>query len=856
MTEDKTSSKQQQKKTLGLSGKPLGLKLPAAKLAPGEFAITKQQRGKGAGTVVVVTKSKSAKDGVPYGMEDDKLTSQEKENRLNALRQAEKTWALSSGDKKNEPEETKTEAVESADIKETSSEENIVELAKQEVKTPDEGNSGLDVKNIESFRSNVDISSNKLVDLNYIDRKKSVGSTASVEKSEEKGADAKKTTEFKRKGEKANIVIDDTEEEKRGVKKKKGVDAKDLKKFSLSQVFRLEQNEDAVETRVTTIRRNPRNKHKDSGSTKQEKVFREVKIPEEISVQELANRMTEKVGLVIKTLMKLGVVATINQSIDADTAELVVQELGHKPIRATDVEMEKILFHQEEDSESSLEPRAPVVTIMGHVDHGKTSLLDALRSTDVAAGEHGGITQHIGAYKVSLGQGQSITFLDTPGHEAFTAMRMRGAKVTDIVIIVVAADDGIKEQTIEAINHAKAAQVPIIVAINKIDKPGANIEKVKTSLFNYELVPEDMGGDTMVVLVSAKEKKGLDVLEESILIQAEMLELKANYNRRAEGVVIESKVDKTKGALATLLVQKGTLKIGDIVVIKDKYCKIRALIDDKGQRVPESIPSTPVEVLGLDQAPDAGEKFVVVENEKIAKKIVEFEEYKEGKNISKNENKLSFETLLKNQANTNLKTLNITLKADVHGSLEAIKNSLQKLSNEEVEIKIVHSSVGSIIESDMSLAKVTNSVVLGFNVRADSKTKKAANDLGIEIRYYSVIYDLIDEVEGLINGLISPVHKEKIIGYAEIRQVFNITKFGKVAGCMVTEGTIKRKAFARLLRDNIVVYDGKLSALKRFKDDAKEVKAGFECGMSFEKFNDIKVNDIFEVYETVEEPRA
>jgi translation initiation factor IF-2 len=838
MTEDKLDLKQTQKKTLGLSSnKPLGVKLPDLKLPTKDFAVTKK-RGIGAGTVVVVTKGKSTKDGSDIH-DDGRLTAQEKENRLNALRKAEKNWALSN--------EEKAEA-QSAEIA-----KNTIDLAAKESEP--------------TLRTHqhppVIIDDNKIKNLDYLDKKEAPKVSPDVEEvvdqsngaAKKESEDAQSTSDFRKKVEKPQVAIDDADD-KKDSKKKKLVETRDSKKISLTQVFKLEQTDDVVETRITTIKRSSRNKHKDNRFQRQEKIYREVKIPEEISIQELANRMTEKVGFVIKTLMKLGVIATINQNIDADTAELVVQELGHTPIRATDIEIEKILFQQEDDPKDSLEHRAPVVTIMGHVDHGKTSLLDALRSTDIAAGEHGGITQHIGAYKVLLAQGQSITFLDTPGHEAFTAMRMRGAKITDIVIIVVAADDGIKEQTIEAINHAKAAAVPIIVAINKIDKPGANIEKVKNSLLSHELIPEDMGGDVMVIPVSAKEKKGLDTLEDAILIQAEMLDLKVNYNRMAEGVVIESKVDKAKGAIATLLVQRGTLKVGDIAIIKDQYFKVRALIDDKGNKVDKSIPSTPVEVLGLDQAPDAGEKFIVVENEKLAKKIVEFQVYKEDKFISKNESKPSFETLLKNQANSNLKTLTVILKADVHGSLEAIKASIQQLSNEEVELKIVHSFVGSIIESDMSLAKVTNSIVLGFNVRADGKTKKAASDLGIDIRYYSVIYDLIDDIKALINGLATPIQKEKIIGYAQIRQVFDVTKFGKVAGCMVTEGLIKRKASARLLRDNVVVYDGKLSALKRFKDDMKEVKAGFECGISFEKFHDIKVNDVFEAYEIVEETKV
>ena len=812
MTEDKLDQKRQ--KTLGLSTKKLGVKLPAAKLPVRNSIASKNKR-----TVLVITKTKSTKDA-SQNKDNSQLTSQERESRLSALLQAEKSGAL-------------------ADLKE-----------KVTDSTPDIENSNLHNTTPEVGIDN----NNKINNLDCIDKKETSQITG---RTKEDTGEATKFPDRRKEDAKKSIktqkVIDD--EEQKINKKKKILDTtKDLKKVSLTQVFKLEQDDDVIKTKIRTIKRVSKNRHRDIKGQKQEKIYREVKIPDQISVQELASRMTEKVTLLIKTLMGFGVTATANQYIDADTAELVVQELGHTPIRVTDAEIEKS-FLQEEES-GSLEPRTPVVTIMGHVDHGKTSLLDALRSTDVVKEEHGGITQHIGAYKISLSQGHSITFLDTPGHEAFTAMRMRGAKITDIVVIVVAADDGIKEQTIEAINHAKVAEVPIIVAINKIDKPEANVNRVKNSLSAHGLIPEDIGGEVMVIPVSAQEKKGLVALEEAILIQAEMLDLKANRTGRVDGVVIESKVDKMKGVLATLLVQRGTLKIGDITVIRDRYFKVRVLIDDKGNKVTAAIPSTPVEILGIDQAPEAGEKFVVVENEKLAKKIVEFQAYKKNKSINENVNKPSFDILLKNQANTNLKTLSIILKADVHGSLEAITATLQRLSNEEVKIKIVHSAVGGIIESDISLAKVTNAIVLGFNIKADNKTKRTASSLGIEIRYYSIIYDLIDDIKALISGLASPVQKEKIIGYAEIREVINLTKHGKVAGCMVTEGVIKKKAYVRLLRDNVVIHNGKLLSLKRFKDDVKEVKSGFECGISLENFTDIKVNDRFEVYEIVEEEKV
>ena len=817
MTQDKPGQKPQIKKTLGLSTKKLSIKLPNKNIPSDNFLNKKK------GTVVVVTKTKSSKGLKKDENDNSGLTSEENKSKLKAFLNAEKTKILDTNN-------------------------NIANV----VRKLDESS----INDIEKVKSKDANNEDEIKNLDYIGEAKKeqeVPSKIDVESPEIKPqSQIKNIGDNKNKFTKLIDKIDDFEDKKNDKKKKVISTKKELKKVPLTQIYNLEKEEEVIETKVTTIKVSSKNRNKDSRGRKKDKIYREVRIPDQISIHELANRMTEKSSFVIRALMNLGVMATINQVIDADTAELVVQELGHKPIRISDVEIEKNLLNQEDDSPDSLIPRAPIVTIMGHVDHGKTSLLDVLRSTDVVSGEHGGITQHIGAYNVSLGDNNSITFIDTPGHAAFTAMRMRGAKITDIVIIVVAADDGIKEQTIEAINHAKAAEVPIIVAINKIDKSGANVEKVKNSLFNHELVPEDMGGDTMVVPVSAREKKGLKELEEAILMQAEILDLKANPNRRAEGVVIESKLDKSKGVLATLLVQKGTLNVGDIAIINQEYFKIRALINDKGQKINKAIPSTPIEVLGLSTAPEAGERFIVVENEKIAKKIVEFNDYKKEKVLSATNNKTSFDDLLKNQID-NIKTLNIIIKADVNGSLEAIKNSLQKLSNEEVKIKISHAIVGSITESDISLAKVTGSIVLGFNVRADSKTVKTAKILGVTINYYSIIYDVIDDVKALVGGLVSPIKKESITGYAEIRQVIALSKVGKVAGCMVTEGIIKRKASARLIRDNIVVYDGKLGALKRFKDDVKEVKAGFECGISFEKFSDFKENDRLEVYEFIEE---
>ena len=589
-------------------------------------------------------------------------------------------------------------------------------------------------------------------------------------------------------------------------------------------------------------------------SSQQEKIVREVQIPEIITVQELANRMAERAVDVIKELLKLGTMATVNQSIDADTAEIIVDSLGHKPKRVSDADVEEHLV-QDVDAPETLTARAPIVTIMGHVDHGKTSLLDALRQTDVVAGEAGGITQHIGAYQVTMNTGDKITFLDTPGHEAFTAMRQRGAKVTDIVVLVVAADDGIMPQTIEAINHSKAAGVPIIVAVNKIDKPGADSNRVKTELMSHGLVPEDFGGDIQVVEVSAKAKTNLDKLQEAILLQAEVMELKANTNRQGSGTVIESKIDRGRGTVATLLVQRGTLKVGDLIVAGGAYGRVRAVVNDKGLELQEAGPSLPVEVLGLDQPPEAGDEFAVVENEKQAREITEYRREKEKKRISMASAK-SVDQLFAIAGKTSAKEFSVIVKSDVHGSAEAIVGSMNKFNGDEVKVRVIHSGVGAINESDVTLAQATGAFLIGFNVRAMPKAKELAAQQKVEIRYYSIIYNVIDDIKAALSGLLSPELRENFIGYAEIREVFNITKYGKVAGCMISEGVVKRGAKVRLLRENVVIHEGTLKTLKRFKDEVKEVKAGFECGMAFENYEDIRQGDQIECFEIQEFART
>lgn len=615
-------------------------------------------------------------------------------------------------------------------------------------------------------------------------------------------------------------------------------DSADERQRSLASVRRRREKE-----RLRLLENEPR-----------QKILREVVLPEVITVQELANRMAERTADVVKELMKMGVMATATQSIDADTAELIISEFGHTVRRVTEADVE-LGMKGEPDAEESLLPRAPVVTIMGHVDHGKTTLLDALRTTDVAAGESGGITQHIGAYKVTLPNGASVTFVDTPGHEAFSEMRARGANVTDIVVLVVAADDSVMPQTIEAIAHAKAAKVPIIVAINKIDKAGADTNKVKTQLLNHDLVVEELGGDILCVEVSAKARLNLDKLIETILLQAEVLQLRANPNRSAEGVVVESKLDVGRGSVATVLVQRGTLRVGDIFVAGGEFGKVRALINDKGERVDSATPATPVEVLGLNGTPQAGDDFVVVESEARAREICDFRiRMTRDKHVRASQS--TVEQLFNRITDGSSKEYPVVIKTDVHGSLEAITASLKKIGTEEVAVRILHSGVGSITESDITLARASNALVIAFNVRANPQARELARRDKVEIRYYSIIYNVLDDAKAILSGMLPPTLKEVFLGYASIRQVFNITKSGKVAGCMVTEGIIKRGCKVRLLRDNIVIHEGTLKTLKRMKDEVKEVKENFECGMAFENYEGIQEGDVIECFEIQEVARS
>jgi len=588
--------------------------------------------------------------------------------------------------------------------------------------------------------------------------------------------------------------------------------------------------------------------HPDSGH----KIAREVTVPEVITIQELANRMAERAADVIKLLMSQGHMHKINDLIDADSAQLIAEDFGHTVKRVSEADVEAGLVGEEDDPET-LKPRAPVVTVMGHVDHGKTSLLDALRESDVVAGEAGGITQHIGAYQVNTASGQKVTFIDTPGHEAFTAMRARGAEVTDIVILVVAADDGVMPQTVEAINHAKAAEVPLIVAINKIDKPNADPSRVRTDLLQHEVIVESMSGDVLEIEVSAIEKTNLDKLVEAVLLQTEVLELKANPDRVAEGVVIEAKLERGRGAVATVLVQRGTLGIGDIVVAGAAWGKVRALIDDHGEQVDNAGPSVPVEILGLDSAPEAGDRFAVVTSEARAREITEYRERKyRDVRAAGTGMRGSLEQMMSDLKEGSIKEFPLLVKSDVQGSAEAINAALRGIGNEEVQARLVHSGVGGITESDITLAAASNAPVMGFNVRANAQARLAAEQEGIEIRYYAVIYDLIDDVRAVMSGMLDPTLRENFLGNAEVLEVFNISKVGRVAGCRVTEGKVERGAHVRLIRDNVVIHEGKLSTLKRFKDEVSEVPGGQECGMGFENYHDLKQGDVIECF-TVEE---
>jgi len=825
MTDKKTETKDEakedapKKKTLGLKGGTLSLKGGAKPSGGGSGTVVEVRRSRSAGRGAVQTPDHAAptpkKEAEGSALE--KLTSEERDARAKALQDA-----LAA------PKES------------TSS------LPPPPSKTP---------RATEKMPDNDDARQKELEELQRIEAEEQAKAKAADTQNQQRFRQQQATMPPPRKEEAEREKKAPTRNPRAGERRRGG-------KITVTQV--LNQNYDRDRGMSLAAQKRAQKKRRLAAEGPKEdaqKVYREVTVPETITVQELANRMTERGADVIKELMKLGIMATINQTIDADTAELLVEEFGHTVKRVTDADVETGITGTEDD-EQDLEARPPVVTIMGHVDHGKTSLLDAMRQTDVVAGEAGGITQHIGAYQINVPSGERVTFIDTPGHAAFTEMRARGANATDIVILVVSAADSIMPQTIEAINHSKAAGVPIIVAVNKVDLPDANAMKVKQDLLQHEIVVEEMGGDVQAVEVSAKNKTNLDKLVEAILLQAEILELKANPNRDAQGIVVESKMEPGRGSVATVLVQNGTLKQGDNFVVGAEFGKVRAIINDKGEQIKEAPPGLPVEVLGLNGTPEAGDILNVADESK-AKEIAEYRARKKKNTAAANTSTaaagLSFEDLIAaSRAEGKKQILPIVIKGDVHGSVEAIIGSLDKMTegNEEIGVQVLHSGVGGITESDVTLANASGALLVGFNVRANAQARDLAQQKEQAIRYYNIIYDVIDDAKAILSGMLAPSEREEYLGQAEIRQVFSISKYGNIAGCMVKTGMVKRGSGVRLLRDDVVIHEGTLKTLKRFKDEVKEVKEGMECGMAFENYDDIKEGDVIECYEIVEEARS
>ncbi len=815
--EDKKVEDAPKKKTLGLKGGTLSLKGGAPK-APSGGTVVEVRRSRAAGRGAIQTPDHAApttpKEKEKSALEN--LTSEERDARAKALQEA-----LSNDGKKDSslpppPSKNIERATEEMPSTDDARQKELEELQRIEAEEQAQ-NAAKDTVNQQKFKQ------------------QQASMPAPSRKAEEE------------------------RERKAPTRNPRGADRRRGGKITVTQV--LNNNFDRDRGMSLAAQKRARNKARMASQGAQEpakKVYREVVVPEAITVQELANRMTERGADVIKALMNMGMMATINETIDADTAELIVEEFGHTIKRVTESDVEQAIDVAEDKAEDLVE-RAPVVTIMGHVDHGKTSLLDALRKTDVVGGEAGGITQHIGAYQIKVGDdNKKVTFLDTPGHAAFTEMRARGANVTDIVVIVVSAADSIMPQTVEAINHAKAAEVPIIVAINKIDLPDANAQKVRQDLLQYELITEDMGGDIMAIEVSAKQGKNLDKLIEGILLQSEVLELQANPDRNAVGAVVESKMEAGRGSVATILVQNGTLKVGDTFVVGSEFGKVRALINDKGEQIKTAGPGLPVEVLGLNGTPESGDLLNVADESKAREIAAHRTKQKKDKQAMAITSNRTFENMLAASQEGKTKTLPIVIKGDVHGSVEAIIGSLNKMveDNDEVAIRILHSGAGGITESDVTLANASDAILIGFNVRANAQAREQADREGLKIRYYSIIYDVIDDTKAMLSGMLDPDLREEYLGQAEIRQVFNISKYGNIAGCMVKKGAVKRGAKVRLLRDDVVIHEGTLKTLKRFKDEVKEVKEGMECGMAFEKYDDIKEGDVIECFEIVEEARS
>ena len=797
------------------------------------------ERGESGRMRAVDPNKKEAPNGQTLG--EDGLSDAERERRLKAL-----AGAAQEEERRREEMEAVEQRAKDAAERRKAEEEERKRQAEEDAKRAEE----------EAKKSKIDEEEAKQIAAEAEQRKKAEAEAAKKLAEEEAATAAKKAAKSgddaaKPKG---KPKADKKQQQQQQARSPKGGDRRRSGKLTINQAL---DDDGMPRVRSMAAIKRAREKEKQQAMemrARNEKVRRDVTVPEFITVGELANRMAERVGDVIKGLMKMGVMATQNQTIDADTAELVIEEFGHRINRVSEADVEEGISGSEDKAED-LKPRAPVVTIMGHVDHGKTSLLDALRQTDVVAGEAGGITQHIGAYQVQMESGDHITFLDTPGHAAFTEMRMRGANVTDIVVLVVAADDGIQPQTKEAIAHSKAAEVPIIVAINKCDKPEADPNRIRNQLLEQELVPEELGGDIMCLEVSAKAKLNLDKLEEAILLQAEMLELAANPNRRAEGAIVEAKLEKGRGSVATVLVQRGTVRVGDVFVAGAESGRVRALLNDKGKNIDEAGPSVPVEVLGLQGTPQAGDDFVVVRDDTQAREIAEYRQRKAKEANQAVAGRGTLEQMFSQIKAGEAQEMPIIIKTDVQGSLEAITSSLEKMGTDEVKVRVLHGAVGGITESDITLAASTGGVALGFNVRANPQARELARRDGVDIRYYSVIYDLIDDMKKILGGLLAPELRETFLGYAEIREVFNVTKVGKVGGCYVTEGMVKRGAKVRLLRDDTVIHEGSLKTLRRFKDDVREVQNGYECGMAFENYDDIKKGDVIECFDVEEVAR-
>lgn len=805
----------------------------------------------------------ASKTNVETSQDDDYLTDNERDSRMRALKEAgerQKKQEIIEKEEQKRIEEEKKEALAQAEIEKqreiTKQAEKKASEAKLDDKKPEE-------KTLRSAAVEDVKSGNKHEIISKPQAKKNVdhakkGTVKPIKESGKIVLTTPSTDNFVKK-EPAKTAKEYPNKENQNKKSRRDDNNRRRSgKITVIQALSSEEEENEKVRSLASIKRaREKAKRKElAGNANQEKTVREVIVPEVITVQELSNRMAVRGTDVIRSLMKMGMLVKLHDTIDADTAELIVSEFGHNIRRVLDSDIEKVLLAAEEGKELS---RAPVVTVMGHVDHGKTSLLDSIRSANIVSGEAGGITQHIGAYRVKVDPESEgyVTFLDTPGHEAFTSMRLRGAHSTDIVVLVVAADDGIMEQTVEAINHARAADVPIIVAINKIDKPGADPNRVVNELLQHEIVSESMGGDVMVVEVSAKERTNLDKLIEAIQLQAEILELKATEEGRARGVVVESRVDKGKGVITTVLVQAGTLRKGDIIIGGLASGRVRAMSDEQGASVEEAKPSVPVEILGLDEAPEAGEQLYVVDSERSAKDVIDYRIKRARDLKSASESKgNSLESLFSKASGEGVKQLPLIIKSDVHGSAEAIVNSLTKLNNDEVAVKVLHSATGAITESDVTLANASNAMILGFNVRANTAAKTAAESEGVRIRYYSIIYDLVNDIKSMLSNMLEPEIKEKYIGNATVRKVFNVGKQGKVAGCYVTDGIIKRGAGVRLLRDNVVIHEGKLKTLRRFKDDVKEVSSNYECGIAFENYDDTKVGDMIEAFELIEISRT